>query len=78
VYGQRGGETKGNLLQESENPAPPLKREEEPEICYYLPRRKGKGKWKHFFKGMGVMGIWGAGEGSLELILGYMRRRRPE
>lgn len=79
IYGQQSGEPKGNLLKESENPAPAPKRPEEPEIFYYLPRKKAKdGKWKHFFKGMGVMGVWGAGEGSLELMLGYMRRRRPE
>jgi hypothetical protein len=51
----------------------------EPELITYLPRMKdGDGKWKHFFKGMGLMGVWGAGEGALELVLNYMRRRRPE
>jgi len=77
IYGQRGGETKGNLLQESEGPTPTAKGEE-PMVCY-LPTRSGKeGKWKHFFRGMGLMGVWGAGEGALELMLGYLRRRRPE
>jgi len=78
IYGQQSSETKGNLLQESEAPAP--KRMEEPESeIRYLPRKKPKhGKWKHFFKGMSLMGVWGAGEGSLELMLGYLRRRRPE
>ena len=79
IYGQQPGETKGNLLQESEGPAPKKREESAPEIIHYLPRKKPKhGKWKHFFKGMGLMGVWGAGEGSLELMLGYLRRRRPE
>lgn len=81
IYGQSSGETKGSLLGESEQQAPIRKAqstETEPEI-YYLPTKKSKdGKWRHFFKGMGLMGVWGAGEGSLELMLGYLRRRRPE
>ena len=80
IYGQHGGPDKGNLLVEKETQAVNKKeRTAEPELITYLPRRKdGDGKWKHFFKGMGMMGVWGAGEGALELVLNYMRRRRPE
>ena len=80
IYGQPGDQAKGNLLEEKETRAVSKRtKAEEPEVITYLPRRKdGDGKWGHFFKGMGLMGVWGAGEGALELVLGYIRRRRPE
>jgi hypothetical protein len=30
-----------------------------------------------FWKNMGVHAMWGAGEGMLEMLLGFMRNRRP-
>jgi hypothetical protein len=77
IYGQQGRQDKGNLL--GDQPAAREERDADQEIIAYLPRqRKGEGKWKHFFRGLGLIGAWGAGEGALELILNYLRRRRPE
>lgn len=86
VYGQEDGRANESLLTGPQQPPPEqtiAKKSNavgsQPEVITYLPLKKeGESKWAHFFKGMGLMGAWGAGEGSLELVLGYMRRRRPE
>jgi hypothetical protein len=78
VYTQSNKES---LLGNNTQKSLPVKKDgtSEPEAIIYLPRKKDTdSKWKHFFMGMGMMGLWGAGEGALELVLNYMRRRRPE
>jgi hypothetical protein len=82
IYGQSSNETKRNLLSEERPPAPAKRSQAlsapNDEVCYLPMRKPHEGKWEHFFKGMGLLGVWGAGEGALELMLGYLRRRRPE
>ena len=84
VYGQTSGGTKESLLESDQQPrtmsrkSRPQEIEDEGEVLYLPMKKDNEGKWEHFFKGMGLMGVWGAGEGALEMVLGYLRRRRPE
>lgn len=76
IYGH--GKDNGNLL--TEEPKTSIQRknqDHEVKVAHHVPQSK-KSKTKSFFKKMGLNAIWGAGEGSLEMVLGFMRRRRPE
>ena len=79
IYGQIAGQANGNLIADrAPTPITVNKNEVDTEMVSYFPSNPADSKWKRFFKGMGLVGVWGAGEGSLEMVLGYLRRRRPE
>lgn len=69
------GKNKGGLLGIEDSPSIPLQKSQEGEI---VQTQECTGKVKAFFKQIGLHAVWGAGEGSLEMMLGFMRRRRPE
>ena len=61
----------GGLIQPSPHVAQHIARTRPPQIIEPVPNAEG------FFKNMGLHAAWGAGEGMLEMLLGYMRHRRP-
>jgi hypothetical protein len=75
IYGRSRGSNE-SLLEEKPRDLPSKTTDSGPEP-FIIPAKRDGG-WKGFFKEMGLHALWGAGEGALELLTNYLRRRRPD